>query len=120
MGPLVYHSFDITLFWFNIRNNARLRVQAYLQQRQGVQYPLITSSNQATGTVGSFFSYQISAVNAVTAYSATGLPAGLSLNLSSGVISGTPTDAGIFAVVLEAENDFGFSEAELAITIVEP
>ena len=39
--------------------------------------PVITSATTASGTVGSAFSYQITATNTPTSYGATGLPAGL-------------------------------------------
>jgi hypothetical protein len=47
------------------------------------------------GTVGSAFSYSIVCFVNATNYSASNLPAGLSLNSSTGVISGTPCDSGI-------------------------
>src|SRR5258707_2593448 len=56
--------------------------------------PVITSGTTASGTVGSAFSYQITATNTPTSYGATGLAAGLAVNTSTGLISGTPTAAG--------------------------
>src|SRR5258708_22631262 len=53
--------------------------------------PVITSGTTASGTVGSAFSYQITATNTPTSYGATGLAAGLAVNTSTGLISGTPT-----------------------------
>ena len=46
--------------------------------------PAITSSSSANGTVGSAFSYQITATNSPTSYGAAGLPAGLSVNTGKG------------------------------------
>ena len=79
--------------------------------------PVITSSSNATGTVGAAFSYQITATNNPTSFNATGLPAGLTVNTSSGVISGTPTTAGTSTVALSATNANGTGTSTLTLTI---
>jgi len=79
--------------------------------------PVITSATTASGTVGSAFSYQITASNTPTSYGATGLPAGLSVNSTSGLISGTPTAAGTSTVTLSATNSGGTGSASLTLTI---
>lgn len=79
--------------------------------------PQITSSNTASGVVGTFFSYQILASNTPTSYNATGLPSGLSVNTTTGAISGTPTAAGTSSVTLTATNTGGTANAALTLTI---
>ena len=56
--------------------------------------PVITSATSASGIAGSAFSYQITASNSPTSYGATGLPPGLTVNTSTGLISGTPASGG--------------------------
>src|SRR4029077_15061584 len=82
-----------------------------------VAAPVITSATSANGTVGTAFSYQITATNTPTGYGATGLPTGLSVNSASGLISGTPTAAGTSTVTLSATNAGGTGNASLTLTI---
>src|ERR1700693_21399 len=79
--------------------------------------PSVTSATTASGKVGSAFSYQITATNAPTSYGATGLPAGLSVNTGTGLISGTPTSAATSTVTLSATNSAGTGNATLTLTI---
>ena len=79
--------------------------------------PDITSPATATGTVGQPLSYQIVADNAPFSYGATGLPAGLSVNTSIGLISGTPTAAGVYTVALAAKNSQYEADGTLTLTV---
>ena len=64
----------------------------------------ITSATTATGTVGTAFSYTIVTDVSNPAFEATNLPPGLSCNLGTGVISGTPLAGGTYTVTLFAQS----------------
>ena len=79
--------------------------------------PTITSATSASGTVGSSFNYYITATNSPTSYGVSGLPAGLSVNTSTGLVSGTPASAGTYNATISASNAGGTGSATLTITI---
>ena len=80
--------------------------------------PVITSSLTASGTYGvAITSYFITATNTPTSFNATGLPAGLSVNTSTGEITGTATVVGTFNVSISATNAAGTGSATLVYTI---
>ena len=79
--------------------------------------PVITSPTTASGTVGQNFSYQIVANNSPTSFGATGLPAGLTVSTSTGLISGTPSSAGTSAVTISATNSAGTGTGTVTVTI---
>jgi hypothetical protein len=83
--------------------------------------PVVTSAGTASGTTGAAFSYAITASNTATSYSVTGtLPAGISASTSTGLISGTPTNSGVFTVTVHATNAGGTGNGALVITIGVP
>jgi Putative Ig domain len=65
---------------------------------------MVNNPGNQTGTVGTAVSLQMSASGGAPPYTwlATGLPAGLSINSSSGLISGTPTTAASYTVTVTA------------------
>ena len=73
----------------------------------------VTNPGSQTATVGTAASLQISASDSASGqtltYSATGLPAGLSISSSTGLISGTPTTAGSDSVTVTATDGTGAS-----------
>jgi len=85
----------------------------------GAGAPVISSSGTASGTVGTAFSYQITASNSPTSYSviAGNLSTGLTLNTSTGKITGTPQYAGSPLVTLGATNSAGTGQKDVQFTI---
>src|SRR5438093_8765591 len=82
--------------------------------------PKITSPTTASGTVGVLFSYQITADQSITTWGAAPLPAGLSVNTITGLISGTPTTVGTYPITLSATNGNGTGTQTLTLTISNP
>jgi hypothetical protein len=80
--------------------------------------PDITTTALASGTVGTVYTATLAATGAATiTYAASGLPAGLSLNASTGAISGTPTAPGFYVLAATATNSLGTDAAALSLTI---
>jgi Glycosyl hydrolase family 12/Cellulose binding domain/Putative Ig domain len=73
----------------------------------------VTNPGNQTGTVGTAASLQVHATDSgsgqTLTYSASGLPAGLSINSSTGLISGTPTASGTSNVTVSARDGTGAS-----------
>ena len=82
--------------------------------------PVISGSLAVTVPYNSYFTYQITASNRPTSYSATGLPSGLSVNSFTGIVSGVTTASGTANVTLSAINVTGTGTATLAMTVLPP
>src|SRR5690349_18816570 len=85
----------------------------------------VTNPGNQAGAVGAAASLQIQATDSAAGqtltYAATGLPAGLSISSSAGLITGTPTTAGTSNVTITAKDRAGASgSAAFAWTISAP
>lgn len=84
----------------------------------GSSLPVISSPLAATAYVGRPFKYQTTATNSPTSYAAAPLPAGLLFDSNTGLITGTPTTAGLTTVMLSGANIQGAGPtAALALTV---
>jgi Domain of unknown function (DUF4082)/Bacterial Ig domain/Putative Ig domain len=113
----VYAYGSAAIFPSQIFNSTNYWVDVLFSAGPNTALPAITSALTASGTVGGAFSYAITASNNPTRFNATGLPAGLSVNTTTGLISGTPTAAGMSNVALSATNAAGTGSATLVLTI---
>ncbi len=81
--------------------------------------PVITSPTVlADGTKGTAYSQAFSATGGASPYTwaSSGGPAGITMNASSGVFSGTPTEAGLFHIVFTVTGD-NDNSSEIALDL---
>jgi hypothetical protein len=81
------------------------------QTNSGTNTVTVTNPGSQSGTVGTAVSLQIHATDSASGqtltYSATGLPAGLSISSTTGLISGTPTTASTYSTAVTAKDTTG-------------
>jgi hypothetical protein len=80
-----------------------------------VQTPIVRTAGEHNATVGTSFSLSLAADNSPTTYLAEGLPAGLSLNITTGQITGTLSQPGYHRVFVKAMNEHGTGSDTIAI-----
>ncbi len=111
--PVVTGAFNITVF----ATNRAMTTTGQLELTLSNGAPIITSALSASGKQGQNFSYIIGALNDPTYFSASPLPAGLSLNPTNGLISGVPVVAGSFALTIGVSNPYGADSRPLTLII---
>lgn len=79
--------------------------------------PVLAVMTQQSGVVGRGFELQLVAQNNPTRYEATNLPLGLSANVQTGKISGTPTSHGTWTATIKASNTAGSDTKSLSFSI---
>ncbi len=82
--------------------------------------PQITSSLSASATVGTAFSYTLTASSTqavILSVATSTLPSWLSFNETTKILSGIPTTSGVFDITLNAKNSCGLDTQTLVLTI---
>ena len=114
---VVNHTYYFYVVAMNNVGTLQTNIQTVTASTAAAYKPQITSAITAEVTKGQPFSYQITANNSPVSFNASGLPAGLAINTASGLISGIPTAAGVYPVVLSATNTAGTGTVTLTLTV---
>ena len=112
-APLAAGTFSVTIAAFNNSGSGSAKLTITVQASP----PVITSATTAAATEGKTFSYTITATNGPTKYGASGLPSGLTIDQSTGRITGTPKVSGSFTVVIAAFNAAGSGTAKVGLSV---
>src|SRR5437588_254877 len=80
-----------------------------------VGVPVITSPCAAHLFTSVPFTYQITATNSPTSFDAVGLPTGLTVDTSTGIISGSRGFAGSWSVTISATNGSGTGTQNISL-----
>lgn len=116
--PTQSGDFDITITAHNAGGGTAMTVLHLHVDAAASSGPVITSGTSANGRTGEPFSFQILADNITgnPVYSAANLPQGLSIDQTTGLISGTvPTDGG-YGVNITVSDSVGSASAPLQLT----
>jgi len=81
------------------------------------KYPILSSVARQVASVGSNFSLTLLASKNPTSFQAFGLPSGLSIDETTGLISGAPELTGVFAISIVAKNNFGKDRKDFVLEV---
>jgi subtilisin family serine protease len=107
----------------NMLINPGYWAHGYLDVWNAYRLPIITTTSLTGGAVSTIYSQALNVNSPGISGSITwlinsgSLPAGLSLNSSTGVITGTPTTAGTYNFTVQAQNSEGSDTKSLSIVI---
>jgi uncharacterized delta-60 repeat protein len=79
--------------------------------------PVVNSTSSIAGISGSPLTFTVTATQSPRTFAASGLPTGLSINATTGIISGTPTGSGTYNVRVTVGNGAGSTVSTLTISI---
>ncbi len=116
--PTATGTFTVTVTASNAGGSATQTLSIIIQPPAATAIPVVTSGVPPNGTVGTAYSYQITASNTPTSFGASGLPPGLTINPATGLVSGAPTAAGDYGVTFLATNSGGTGAGSFTLTII--